>query len=41
MTPDKHLGEHTGSPSHWVEAVTIALWEHTLDHHHTGLKQLQ
>ena len=29
------MGTHTGSTSHWVE---IALWGHTLDQHHTGLR---
>ena len=30
---------------HWVEAgcsgLTIALWKHTLDQHHTGLRQVE
>ena len=33
---------HTGPASHWVEGMlkrlSIALWRHTLDQHHTGLR---
>ena len=36
---------HTGPTSHWVEAcgsrLTIAPWGHTLDQHHTGLRQVE
>ena len=39
------MGTHTEPTSHWVEAgwsrLTIALWEHTLDQHHTGLRQVE
>ena len=39
------MGTHTGPTSHWVEAggsrLTIALWGHTLDQHHTGLRQVE
>ena len=34
------MGTHTGPTSHWAEAAT-ALWEHTLDQHHTGRRQQQ
>ena len=35
------MGTHTGSTSHWVEAsLKVALWGHTLDQHHTGLRQV-
>ena len=36
---------HIGSTSHRVETslnrLTIALWGHTLDRHHTGLRQVE
>ena len=39
------MGTHTGPTSYWVEAggsrLTIALWGHTLDQHHTGLRQVE
>ena len=39
------MGTHTGPTSHWIEAswsrLAIALWGHTLDQHHTGLRQVE
>ena len=38
------MGTHTGPTAHWVEAgwsrLTVALWGHTLDQQHTGLRQV-
>ena len=43
MFDNSFMGSHSGSTSLWVEAgwsmLTIALWNHTLDLHHSGLKQ--
>ena len=38
------MGTHTGPTPHWVEAgwgrLRVALRGHTLDQHHTGLRQV-
>ena len=40
-----HTRTHARLTLHWVEAgwsrLTIALWGHTLDQHHTGLRQVE
>ena len=34
---DSSMETHTRLGPHWVEELTIALWGHTLDQHHTGM----